>query len=54
MDRSIRLKRVTFSIEINTVFPHIKFKIEEKIISESKGYKILSHIERGLFKTGTP
>jgi hypothetical protein len=54
MDRSIRLRKVTFSIEINTVFPHIKCKIEEDIVSKSKGYKILSHIERRLFGTGTP
>jgi hypothetical protein len=54
MDRSIRLRRVTFSIEINTVFPHIKCKIEEDIILKSKGHKILSHIERGLCETGTP
>jgi len=49
MDRSIRLRRVTFSIEINRVFPHVKCKIEEDIISKSKGHKILPHIERGLF-----
>ena len=51
MDRSIRLKRVTFSIEINTIVPNFgAIKIEEDIIVKAKGCEVLSHIERKLFE----